>query len=372
MDFDFFNTLILTGIIQGFLFAGIVFFTHKYKSKSNYFLAALILSFSFNNLQYLLQISGILSGSLMFKTIYIPLGSLNPVFLYLYIITFLYPEKKIQRKLYLLFIPFVIAFIYILTYKIYNLVTTINKSVFAIFKTGQDIQSVMSFIYTIALFIFSFSAVYKYDKKQSSYLAKKIMIKVQWLKITLFILLLLTIFWGYVLSIYLRDKNYAIWFKILWLGMSIAIYWLGHAGIYNFGIIATRKKIRSKSKKHTIAVEQNSKNPHIQAFEKLIITEKKYKDPSLTLEEVSKKLNISKTYLSRIIHAELDKSFTDYINTLRVEEVKTLLKDAEFSKYTLIAIGLEAGFNSKSSFNTVFKKYTGLTPSAFKKSHQIT
>jgi len=54
---------------------------------------------------------------------------------------------------------------------------------------------------------------------------------------------------------------------------------------------------------------------------------------------------------------------------LRVEEAKLYLTDTDFSNYTLVAIGLEAGFNSKSAFNNSFKKITGQTPSQFKQRH---
>lgn len=306
----------------------------------------------------------------MFKTIYIPLGSLNPVFLYLYILTFLYPDRKLPKKLNLLYIPFLLALTYIIVYKVYNVVSTIDKSTYDLFKVGQDVQSFSSFVYTIILIILSFVTVNKFEKRNTTYQPKKILIKVGWLKTTLTILLILTIFWGFVLAIYLSNKEYEVWFKLLWLGMSITIYWLGHAGIYRFGIISTRKEIRSKSKQYASKDGDRSKSHHIEAFEQLLKSEKKYRDPSITLEMVSSELGISKTHLSRIIHAELASSFTDYINNLRVEEVKSHLKNPDFSAYTLLAIGLEAGFNSKSSFNTVFKKHTGFTPSAFKKMHQ--
>lgn len=68
-----------------------------------------------------------------------------------------------------------------------------------------------------------------------------------------------------------------------------------------------------------------------------------------------------------MINAELHTSYTDYINALRVEQAKLTIQNPESEKYTLIAIGLESGFNSKSAFNNAFKKFTGITPSEFKK-----
>ena len=64
------------------------------------------------------------------------------------------------------------------------------------------------------------------------------------------------------------------------------------------------------------------------------------------------------------------KNFFDFINSYRVESVKEMLLNKEFEHYTVLAIGLESGFNSKTSFNTVFKKMTGVTPSEYRKQNK--
>ena len=91
-----------------------------------------------------------------------------------------------------------------------------------------------------------------------------------------------------------------------------------------------------------------------------------YLNPNLNLKDISDELSISKGYVSNLINKHANKNFNDYINHFRVEEIKKMLIDSHFNKYTVLAIGLEAGFNSKSSFNNVFKKFTNLTPSAYK------
>jgi AraC-like DNA-binding protein len=100
-----------------------------------------------------------------------------------------------------------------------------------------------------------------------------------------------------------------------------------------------------------------------------LIEDRRFLDSSISLEIIADELNISKGHLSRIINNELSVSFSDYLNNLRVEEAKLYLQNVDFSKYTLVSIGLEAGFNSKSTFNSTFKKFTGLTPSEFKSTH---
>ena len=93
---------------------------------------------------------------------------------------------------------------------------------------------------------------------------------------------------------------------------------------------------------------------------------KPYLDIDLTIHDLSGALNIPRHYLTQIINEKLNRNFYQFINEYRVEEVKRLLQDPAYKKYTFTAIAFEAGFNSKSSFNSVFKETVGKTPSQYK------
>ncbi len=135
-------------------------------------------------------------------------------------------------------------------------------------------------------------------------------------------------------------------------------------------ILEERKKLRAYTlKKKTTPKQKFVRNEHIVALEHLLSKEKIYLDSKLTLETVARKLNLSTSHLSRILKAELQTNFTEYLNSYRIKEAKDYLQNPEFSKYTIVAVGLEAGFNSKSAFFHVFKKTTGQTPLEFKKEH---
>lgn len=87
-----------------------------------------------------------------------------------------------------------------------------------------------------------------------------------------------------------------------------------------------------------------------------------YKIPTLTLEDLSRELNTSKEQISMIINQGFGMNFNDYVNTYRIEEIKKRFMNGEASKFTILGIALDSGFNSKTTFNRVFKKYTGFTP----------
>ncbi|EIA08965.1 helix-turn-helix domain-containing protein [Flavobacterium frigoris] len=95
--------------------------------------------------------------------------------------------------------------------------------------------------------------------------------------------------------------------------------------------------------------------------------DKLYLNGKLSIQEVSAKLNIPRQYISQVLNEHMDTNFQDFINKYRVEEFIKRLKNNQNNHFTLLAIAVDVGFNSKSSFNAIFKKSKGLTPTQFKK-----
>jgi AraC-like DNA-binding protein len=94
---------------------------------------------------------------------------------------------------------------------------------------------------------------------------------------------------------------------------------------------------------------------------------KPYLNPDYSLQMMVEDLNISRQKLSYLINSGQQKNFYKLINEFRIREVKEKLLDPRFSHYSVLGIGLDCGFNSKTSFNRIFKEETGYTPSEFKK-----
>lgn len=96
-------------------------------------------------------------------------------------------------------------------------------------------------------------------------------------------------------------------------------------------------------------------------------TERPFLEPELDLPELADRLSVSPHHLSQVINREMNKSFFDFINEYRVREAKGLLSSQKSNHLSILGIALDAGFNSKSAFYTAFSKYTGMTPSEFRK-----
>lgn len=120
----------------------------------------------------------------------------------------------------------------------------------------------------------------------------------------------------------------------------------------------SKKYQRSGLKQHDVADLVNK-------IRKYMVIEKPYLDRELSIYDLSKQLNISRHTLSEVINEHMGMNFYNLVNEYRVKEVKDRLKSDKYKQLTILAIAYDSGFNSKSSFNTIFKEKTGQTPSEY-------
>lgn len=95
----------------------------------------------------------------------------------------------------------------------------------------------------------------------------------------------------------------------------------------------------------------------------LMNQEQPWREPDLTLHELAQRLGAHPALLSRVLNTGCGQNFNDFVNTYRTQEAQRKLADPRFAHYSLMGVALESGFNSKSTFNRVFKKLTGQAPS---------
>lgn len=110
-------------------------------------------------------------------------------------------------------------------------------------------------------------------------------------------------------------------------------------------------------------------NEEVAKLKRYFQEEEPFLDSDLSVYTVSEKLALSRHSLTEVLNTGTGRNFYQFVNDYRIERVKQKLVDPRFRKYSIDAIGFECGFKSKSTFYEVFKKYTGLTPSQFRASH---
>jgi len=94
--------------------------------------------------------------------------------------------------------------------------------------------------------------------------------------------------------------------------------------------------------------------------------EKPYLDREMTIHDMSRDLKIPRHFITEVINEHMGRNFYTLINEYRVNEVKQRMENPAYRNFTILAIAFDSGFNSKSAFNTIFKNFTGLTPSEYK------
>ncbi|GAB4333032.1 MAG: hypothetical protein Kow0037_11130 [Calditrichia bacterium] len=151
---------------------------------------------------------------------------------------------------------------------------------------------------------------------------------------------------------------------------AVYVYIFGYWGIMNssFSVPEIRKTAEKYARSGLSA--EKAEEVAREALQTLVEGEY-FRQGELSLREFADILKINSHHLSQALNTVFRKNFFEFVNEQRVQYVIKLMKDTEYKNYTLLALGIEAGFNSKSSFITAFKKITGMTPSQYKKKLNI-
>jgi AraC-like DNA-binding protein len=157
--------------------------------------------------------------------------------------------------------------------------------------------------------------------------------------------------------------------RIVSLVFSITVFTLGSKGLFQQSIFSNTDNL-----KISLSLSDEAIRPKIinEQLKRILLeymdNQKPYRDFDLTLTSLAKQVKMNRNQLSEVINNSIGCSFYDFINRYRVDDVKQMLTLPSYKNYTLLAIAYEAGFPSKSTFNSIFKKFTGLTPSEYRNS----
>ena len=371
---EIFETIFLLASIQGLLLT-IILFTRKENHSANIFLSLGILALSselFTTVYYTKE--WYKSYPWFMGVTYSVAYLYGPIFyLYTKLLT-----KKIERVAlinilhflpfiagYLLLIPIVLLPVNERIVYVEGMIAGREPIIYSLYERFISVQGIIYTVLTIRL-------VATYNRKIKEHFSNIEKINLNWLK---YLTLGMIVCWSIaaismVVDLFIpNDTSLEI---ALHSAISVLIYSIGYLGLRQPEIFirptdyTAGESLTGKYKKSGLDIEsaEKIKNNLIS----LMTTNKPYLDSELTLNKLSEMLSVSSHHLSEVINTQLDQSYYDFVNKYRVEEFIDKLKDPANKNYNIISIAFDSGFNSKTSFNTIFKKITNQTPSGYRTS----
>lgn len=365
--------LYLTGIIITF-FLVVILASKKNKSQADKILAFWLFCTGFHLFLYYLHYKNDFASFPFLLGFELPMPLLQGPFLYLY--TSSLTNQNQNRKFnFLHFLPFGIAVLFLIPF--FALPFQEKLNVFQ--NEGKGYENLILILYGAILLsgivyaLLSLKKLSKHQKTISETFSSTEKINLRWLQ---YLILGSSIIW--IIVIFYEDE-YIFSFVVFYL-IFIGYFGIKQVGIFTNQSIAenavlnipSTQNIEIENTSEKIKYEKSGLNASDlqfihQRLTEIMTNEKLYKNPDLTLTELSQKLNIHPNILSQVINSAEGKNFYDYINLQRIEEFKKQILLPENKKFTLLSVAFECGFNSKTAFNRNFKKATGISPSEYLK-----
>jgi AraC-like DNA-binding protein len=366
-DLGLFDVLVAIVVFQYLLIAGFLFTL----SAQNRLLAIFFLLIAINLIDGILMMRGFYFSYPAFALLEDCLPLAYGPILYLYTLTIIRPDVKRTPKDLLHFIPAACVLLLILVF--YTMTSVKIDILHAIVDRRIPIgaglvSSGAVFLHFFIYLAMSFLKIRTYHLSLHDRYASLESVNVRWLEFTL--------------------RTLAITFIISWFVMFVSI--LGQKKVSEAGLVLVvgmllyyinklvLKRMKDPRLFSAIDLSTSAKRyarqaidaPGLDEIRKKLQEKEKEKifvDADLTIDSLSERIGIPTRLLSQFLNDVLKKSFFDYVNGLRIEEAKRILSETDDPKLTVQEVMYQVGFNSKSSFNTLFKQKTGMTPTLFRK-----
>ncbi len=390
-SFNLYSTPLLVLVTQGIIFG--LLLLHKFskgKNLSFLFLALLVLITCFHRTTYTI---GFMDWYDTFRNTKINYWLINfslaigPL-IYFYVKSITVSNFRFKRQYWLHFVPALLFALYKIAIFIYDALQpgfddTQNgflMSKLAMGPTGTFIET-FNILQQLLYLAFSLQLYFIYRKRIKDYFSNTYRLELNWVRNFLFIYTFLFLY-----SIVQQLVDFTVtelsWIQKWWYQFfsALAVIYIGIKGFFTDTssltdlILPTNRTSEVKSPLADKSTELTPANNtvEIQNNKKRLLnfmeTEKPYLDPELNLKQLAESVQLTRTQLSETINTGFNKNFNDFINDYRVERVKKLFSEGKQQKLSLLGVAYDSGFNSKATFNRVFKKFTGSSPSEFLKS----
>jgi AraC-like DNA-binding protein len=283
---------------------------------------------------------------------------LIPAALWMFLETNTNPTFKFSKKQYLIFLPaFIDIGVQIIFVPFPELVE--NQIFIAIIKSGFwfFFIEILPLLSTIFILIF-------YGRKLNLIMQRFKEIKNPALNAYYNKMIFILTFISFLSFTWAASTYYLVQYKIIEIALVSSVFVLGYVAYYKPDFFEIPKELLLK-KQNTNPFPNFDDRTELNKLNTTFKEKSLYLKPKLTVSELADELSLPAKYVSYLISHYHAKNFNDFVNSFRVEEVITRISDPSEKHKSLLGIALDAGFNSKSSFNQVFKQHTGKTPSEY-------
>lgn len=383
-DFNRWSLPLLILVLQGLIFVALLLTRFKRKGNiSDLFLGLILLLTCYSQTCYTV---GFMGWYNVFRTTKINYFLLEITFgiaplIFFYVKSITTSSFKFSKKYWLHFIPAFAFIIYRLSIFSYDAMqpgfSEVQNGVLKLSLDEPIVLTALSYIhppYMLLYLAFTFQLFYNYRKKIIQYFSNTYKLELNWIFsfLVLFTLSFLYSTIQSVVGIYIDLGYNDRW----WLNLFVAIITL-YVGIKGYFTDTTKlKKLSFSFTPDKEAIPQYSgiqqtkqiSEDDLNTVKILMEKDKAYLNPELNLSDLAVDANMSRAQLSEIINAGFGKNFNDFVNGYRVEAFKAMLQENKHEQLSLLGIAQECGFNSKATFNRVFKKLTNYSPTEYLKS----
>jgi AraC-like DNA-binding protein len=287
--------------------------------------------------------------------------------LYLYTLSLIKNDFKLKPKHVILFIPFIVFSYFVLTKFTFQDSSLIREKVSKHIYLGHyEVMFTYGTVRLMNLFLAAISliAIFKFKKRKKYLLSDQAKFELKWQLIILSGISIVFIFEAInYIYFYYNNYKYTPLRDIIFFIMFIIFNSLIYSGLKKSTLFEPMGT-NLKYSKSPLLNEQ--KELLMLKLMKSMVEDKIYLTPSITVQDIAEIMDVQPRQVSQVINELAGQNFIDFINTYRIEEAKKMLANPKYKKYSIIGILYEAGFNSKTAFNTAFKKQTGCTPKEYK------
>lgn len=378
LHIDLFAIIILMGVVQGYFLAIFFLFTPKGNKIAHRYLGLFLFALSTCTVEVLLSYTNYMFKMLAWVDFAEPLNFVLAPLTYLYLRTFI--SERFYWKQLLHFAPFVFYLVCMSIY-IYPLPDTFKYNSYLdayhpnlpfikieVVEWGwfckiRDYVNDLMFVQMVIYVVIGFIELKKQFQKVglsifSKYNSSLSWCRTQWLSFASIVLLFLIV---------KRTFPSDLGDHILSAHITFIIYAISFSVIRQSDFFKSTEEIKPAKKYEKSTLTEEIQDQTLARLEVLMHEEKPYLKEDFSLPSLSKKLGVSPHHLSQILNESLGQSFFDYAAQWRIAEAQRLLVSSENQHIKIEEIAEMVGYNSKSAFNTAFKKIVGQTPSQYKK-----